>query len=142
VEKNNFANELARAGYELREFIGRQNPIITGIGDRYVSKFGTMDVVPNVFRREDATEAIPTWRELAIDSCGTVIRYGTNDRNSYCKLVRGRFSTYVRPPTPWAYWQFKNGSIAPILQSSDVAWDIDWDCTWDRSLGGWVLYSR
>lgn len=46
-----------------------------------------------------------------------------------------------RPTPPWAYWQFKNGKIAPLSGPRDLPFEMDWDLAWDRSLGTYVCYA-
>lgn len=46
-----------------------------------------------------------------------------------------------RPKKVWAYWQFKNGKIAPLKSYTEIT-DMDWDFAWDRSLGAYVCYAN
>lgn len=46
-----------------------------------------------------------------------------------------------RPKRPWAYWQFKNGSLAELRGPRDLPYEMDWHLAYDRSLGCDVVYA-
>lgn len=112
--------------------------------DRYVSKFGVLDVIPNRFitpGRSIAEEAQEVGNVTKRFVASLTPRQLLDMRIRIAKL-RAQDNRATRG---YAYWQFKNGSIVRMKSGVDLpTFDsgIEWDVCWDRSLGAEVCYER
>jgi len=139
VEKN-YAFELARSLKDMRDRIEwgalratAEGAVTLAIPERGKSIAEQAIEVGNVTPRH--------WTEVRY---GAHARLGTDGTVFVVCREDGSMTTWSSRslhPRPWAYWQFKNGTIAPMTQS-DLPFDFDFDVAFDRALSAYVVYSR